>query len=432
MYLKDKINDRTAEVAVIGLGYVGMPLAVEVAKAGFKTHGIDIRREIIDSVNKGVNHIKDVDSQTVEMLVNDGLFSATDDFSVCEHTDIISICVPTPLTKTNDPDLSYIINATKNLVPYLRKGHLIVLESTTYPGTTEEIVMPILAKSGLIVDEDFFLAFSPERVDPGNSEFNTGNTPKVVGGTSEKSTEYASFFYSQIVGSVVKVSSTKVAEMTKLLENIFRCVNIALVNELTLLCDKMGIDVWEVIEAAATKPFGFMAFKPGPGLGGHCIPIDPFYLSWKAKEYGFNTEFIELSGKVNRYMPHYVINKISEALNKDKKSINGSSILLIGVAYKKDVEDTRESPAIKIAEKLLECGAMLSYYDPHIPEFDIQGINQKSVEALNKETISSQDLVVIVTDHSHVDYGLIAEHAKRIVDSRNILKDFELEKVTTL
>lgn len=431
MHLKEKIKDRTAEVAVVGLGYVGMPLVVEVAKAGFKTRGIDIRREIIDRINKGINHIKDVDSQIVETIVNDGLFSATDDFSVCEHSDVISICVPTPLTKTNDPDLSYIINATESIVPYLRKGHLVVLESTTYPGTTEEVVLPILAKSGLLVDEDFFLAFSPERVDPGNKEFGTKNTPKIIGGVSKNSTEYAADFYSQFIDNVIKVSSARVAEMTKLLENIFRCVNIALANELMLLCDRMGIDVWEVVDAAATKPFGFMAFKPGPGLGGHCIPIDPFYLSWKAREFGFNTEFIELSGKINRYMPQYVITKAVEALNKDKKSINTSNVMLLGVAYKKDVEDLRESPAINIAEMLLDRGAILTYHDPHIPEFHVQGVNQQSVE-LSAESICKQDLVIIVADHTNVDYELVVNNAKRIVDTRNILRNYKSERIEKL
>lgn len=428
MDIKEKIKNRTIEVCVVGLGYVGMPLAVEVAKSGFRTHGIDINKKVITQINKGINHIKDVDTQTVKKLVNDGLFGVTTDFSVCEQADVISICVPTPLTKTNDPDLSYIKNAAKSIVPYLRKGHLILLESTTYPGTTEEVLLPILLKSGLTVEKDFFLAFSPERVDPGNKEFRTKNTPKVVGGVSQKSMEYAACFYSQFIDTIIEVSSTRVAEMTKLLENIFRCVNIALVNELMLLCDRMGIDVWEVIDAAATKPFGFMAFKPGPGLGGHCIPIDPFYLSWKAREFGFNTEFIELSGKINKHMPQYVITKAVEALNKDKKSINGSNIMLLGVAYKKDVEDLRESPAIDIAERLLNRGAILTYHDPHIPEFQIHGVNQQSVE-LTKESVSDQDLVIIVADHTDVNYKLLVDNAKRIVDARNVLKNYRSERI---
>lgn len=431
MSLIEKLKDRTAEVAVVGLGYVGMPLAVEVAKSGLRTHGIDVNSKIIIQVNNGQNHIKDVDSKLVESLVNNGSFSATSDFSICEHTDVISICVPTPLNKNHEPDLSCIISAGENIVPYLRKGHLILLESTTYPGTTEEVLLPILAKSGLIVEEDFFLAFSPERVDPGNEKFSTKNTPKIVGGVSGKSTAAAAAFYSLFIDNVVEVSTSRVAEMSKLLENIFRCVNIALVNELTLLCDRMDIDVWEVIDAASTKPFGFMAFKPGPGLGGHCIPIDPFYLSWKAREYDFNTEFIELAGKTNRYMPRYVIQKIVEALNMDKKSINGSKIMLLGIAYKRDVEDLRESPALDVAGMLVERGASLSYHDPFVSEFDLEGDTVRSTE-LTEKAVSEADLIVIVTDHSDVDYSLIAKSAKRIVDTRNAMKDHKIEKVVRL
>lgn len=431
MDIIEKLKDGTAEVAVVGLGYVGMPLAVEVAKSGLRTHGIDINQRIIDQINKGLNHIKDVDTGLVEQLVNNGSFRATTDFSVCERADVISICVPTPLDKNHEPDLSFIKSAGKKIAPFLRKGHLVLLESTTYPGTTEEILLPILAKSGLIVDQDFYLAFSPERVDPGNEKFHTKNTPKVVGGVSEKSTKVAAEFYSKFIDNVVEVSTAQVAEMTKLLENIFRCVNIALVNELTLLCDRMNIDVWEVIDAASTKPFGFMAFKPGPGLGGHCIPIDPFYLSWKAREYGFNTEFIELAGKTNRSMPRFVIQKIVEALNTHKKSINGSKIMLMGIAYKKDVEDMRESPALDIANMLVERGAILMYHDPHVREFQLQGDTMKSVD-LNEKTVSDADLVVIVTDHTDVDYSLLAKSAKRIVDTRNAMKDHKLEKVVRL
>lgn len=431
MDLEEKLKDGTAEIAVIGLGYVGMPLAVEVARSGLRTHGIDVNQKIIDQINKGLNHIKDVDTKVVEQLVNNGSFSATTDFSICEHTDVISICVPTPLNEYNEPDLSYILKAGESIAPYLRKGHLVLLESTTYPGTTEEMLLPILAKSGLLVDKDFFLAFSPERVDPGNEKFSTKNTPKVVGGVSADSTKKAAAFYSRFIDNVIPVSTSKVAEMTKLLENIFRCVNIALVNELALLCDRMDIDVWEVVEAASTKPFGFMAFKPGPGLGGHCIPIDPFYLSWKAREYGFNTEFIELAGKTNRMMPRHVISKVADALNKDQKSINGSSILLLGIAYKKNVEDLRESPALEIAEMLVGKGAVLSYHDPHVAEFELDGDIVKSVE-LNAAVLSKADLVVIVTDHTDVDYGLIAEKAARILDTRNIMCKYKSEKIERL
>lgn len=431
MDLIEKLRDGTAQVAVVGLGYVGMPLAVEVAQSGLRTLGIDVNPDIVLKVNNGHSHIKDVNTEIVESLVNNGSLSATGDFSVCENTDVISICVPTPLNKNHEPDLSYITSAGENIVPYLRKGHLILLESTTYPGTTEEVLLPILAKSGLIVEEDFFLAFSPERVDPGNEKFSTKNTPKIVGGVSGKSTAAAAAFYSLFIDNVVEVSTSRVAEMTKLLENIFRCVNIALVNELTLLCDRMDIDVWEVIDAASTKPFGFMAFKPGPGLGGHCIPIDPFYLSWKAREYDFNTEFIELAGKTNRYMPRYVIQKIVEALNMDKKSINGSKIMLLGIAYKRDVEDLRESPALDVAGMLVERGASLSYHDPFVSQFDLEGDTVRSTE-LTEKAVSEADLIVIVTDHSDVDYSLIAKSAKRIVDTRNAMKDHKIEKVVRL
>ncbi|MBI4744948.1 MAG: nucleotide sugar dehydrogenase, partial [Actinobacteria bacterium] len=349
-----------------------------------------------------------------------GKLKATTDFSTINELDIIFVCVPTPLTQTKEPDLSAIIKSSEAISKHMRKEQLIILESTTYPGTTEEIVLPILEKNGLKIDKDFYLAFSPERVDPGNKKYTIKDTPKVVGGINENSTKIASLFYQQIIEKVIPVSSTQVAEMTKLLENIFRCVNIALVNELMILCDRMDINIWEVIQASATKPFGFMSFYPGPGLGGHCIPIDPFYLSWKAREYDFHTEFIELAGKVNENMPYYVVSKISQALNKHRKSINGSEILILGVAYKKDISDVRESPALKIIELLDKEGADVVYHDQFVDRVEVDGKAYNSI-SLTEETLRKSDCIVIVTDHTTVDYKAIAEISSCVVDMRNVL-----------
>ena len=423
MSLGERILSRDARVGIIGMGYVGLPLAVAVARAGFRVTGIDVDKAKVSSINDGISYIPDIGSALVSSSVTDGLFSATADFSVLKEMDIISICVPTPLSEMHEPDISYIRSATGEIAKHLRPGQMVILESTTYPGTTDEVILPVLEESGLTVGEGFYLGFSPERVDPGNQNFGMENTPKVVGGVTGACIELASLFYSQFVQMVVPVSSTKAAEMTKLLENIFRCVNIALVNELMLLCDRMDIDIWEVVEAASSKPFGFMPFFPGPGLGGHCIPIDPFYLSWKARQYDFHTEFIELAGKMNESIPYYVVSKIGDALNSHEKSIKGSNVLILGLAYKKDIGDTRESPAIKIISLLEKKGANVSYHDPYAEREIIDTKTYTSVE-LTQETVSASDCIVVVTDHTDVDYGMVADNARLVVDTRNRMKHF--------
>ncbi|MDI6717044.1 MAG: nucleotide sugar dehydrogenase [Actinomycetota bacterium] len=421
--LTDKITSKSARVAIIGMGYVGLPLSVAIAQAGFKVTGIDLDKEKVSKLNDGESYISDIETPVVKELAKAGLLSATTDFSVIKEVDIVSICVPTPLSEMREPDISYVRSAANEVAKYLKCGQLIILESTTYPGTTEEVILPILEESGLTVGKDFYLAFSPERVDPGNKTYGIKNTPKIVGGVTQTCTKVAEQFYGQFIERVVPVSSTRAAEMTKLLENIFRCVNIALVNELMLLCDRMDINIWEVIDAASTKPFGFMPFFPGPGLGGHCIPIDPFYLSWKARQYDFHTEFIELAGKTNESIPYYVVSKVGEALNSHEKSIKGSNILILGIAYKKDIGDTRESPALKIIALLEKLGAQIAYHDPYVAEEIIGTKTYKSVE-LTPEVVQESDCVLIVTDHSSVDYSLIAENARLIVDTRNKLKNF--------
>ena len=429
--LKRKITERKARIAVIGLGYVGLPLAVEFAKSGFRVTGIDTDTGKVDRVNAGVSYIQDVPAKELRREVSSGRLSATADFSVLREIDCISICVPTPLRKTRDPDVSSIVNATREIARYLHPGELVLLESTTYPGTTDELILPMLEETGLKVGKDFFLGFSPERVDPGNKSFMTSNIPKVVGGVTARCTEVAAEIYKTSVSTVVPVSSTKVAEMVKLLENTFRSVNIGLVNEIALMCDKMKIDVWEVIEAAASKPFGFMPFYPGPGLGGHCIPIDPFYLSWKAKLSGFEARFIELAGQVNSSMPYHVVSKVSEALNSVRKSVNGARILLLGVAYKADVDDSRESPALDIYQMLTSLGAEVWYSDPHISELKTERFQIRS-KPLTAELLEKADCVVITTAHSAFDYGLIASRARLIFDSRNALKGMKAKKIWRL
>ncbi len=410
-------------IAIVGLGYVGLPLAVEFAKKGVNVYGIERKKARVDAVNRGKSYIGDVDDNTLSKVVKSGYLKATQEFEILDNNiDAIIICVPTPLTKNKTPDVSYIISVSQKIVPYLHKGELIVLESTTYPGTTEEVVLPILKEGNLLPGEDFYLAFSPERVDPGNKKYYTGNIPKVVGGINEISTKKATELYKIIVPEVFAVSSPRAAEMTKLLENTFRLVNVALVDELAIFSEKMGIDVWEVVEAAKTKPYGFMPFYPGPGIGGHCIPIDPFYLLWKAKEYDVDISFIELAGKINDSMPEYVINKVAYALNSLRKSINGSKILIIGVAYKKDIGDVRESPALKIINILKSWKAEVSYYDPYVPRIKIQDEDLYSLNALDPETLSKYDCVLILTDHTNIDYELIAREAKLVVDTRNAIK----------
>jgi UDP-N-acetyl-D-glucosamine dehydrogenase len=419
--LIDRLRTKRARIGVIGLGYVGLPLAVEFADAGFTVTPVDLDQSKVDSIRRGVSYIPDVPSERVREVVDAGRLSPTRDFAILAEADAISICVPTPLRKTKDPDLSYIVAAVEEVSKYLRAGQLIVLESTTYPGTTDEVVRPMLERGGLVAGRDFFLAFSPERVDPANAEWHTGNTPKVVGGVDRASTEAACALYEQIVSTIVPVSSTSVAEMVKLLENTFRAVNIGMANELALMCRHMNIDVWEVIDAAKTKPFGFMAFYPGPGLGGHCIPIDPFYLSWKARQSGFESRFIELAGHVNASMPRYVVERVSEALNSVGKPLRGSRVHLYGMAYKADVGDYRESPAIDIVRLLEERGAAVSYTDPHVLVVDDHGVSMTGLgeaEAL----AAGIDCAVIVTNHRAFDYDALVRTAPLIVDTRNALK----------
>ena len=415
--LERKLKEQSAVVGVIGLGYVGLPLAVAFAKAGFRILGFDRQRRRVDWVNKGRSYIVDVASESLAAAVADGLLEATTDKSRLKEVDAICICVPTPLTKTKDPELSYVINESEQVAKYLQPGQLVVLESTTYPGTTREVMLPRLERSGLRAGQDFYLAYSPERVDPGNRENNIRNTPKVVGGIDPRSIRLAELLYQRIVDVVVPVSSTEVAEMTKIFENVFRNVNIALVNELAQLCEKMGISVWEVIDAAATKPFGYMPFYPGPGLGGHCIPLDPYYLANKAREYDFHTRFIELAADVNEQMPYYVVSRIMEALNSRGRSLKGARILMLGVAYKKDVEDTRESPSLKLIRLLRGKGADVSYNDPFVEQVQTAEDTLRSVE-VTEETLSSSDCVVIATDHSHYDYQNIVRKAALVFDTR--------------
>jgi UDP-N-acetyl-D-glucosamine dehydrogenase len=421
-----RIVDRTARTGVIGLGYVGLPLAVEFGRAGFTVTGIDVDQRKCFLLNGGKSDIQDVEDESVKSLVSAGRFHAVADLSEAGDLDTINICVPTPLRKTRDPDLSYIVASAQAVKEHLRPGMLIVLESTTYPGTTEEVVQVILEETGLAAGVDFFLAFSPERVDPGNEKWNTKNVPKVVGGLTPDCTQLAAALYGASIDTVVQVRSPKAAEMVKLLENTFRAINIGLVNELALMCDRIGIDVWEVIDAAATKPFGFMPFYPGPGLGGHCIPIDPFYLSWKVKEVGFEARFIELAGQVNAEMPHHVLEKISDALNDRGKALNGAKVLILGVAYKSDVSDVRESPALDVIALLLKKGANVSYHDPYVPHIDAEqwsgGTNMDSV-SLGGEVISSSDCVVVLTNHAALDLETIVADAPVVVDTRNAIKN---------
>lgn len=417
--LLQKIKSKTATIGVVGLGYVGLPLAVEKAKAGYKVIGFDVQEEKVNMVNEGINYIGDVMSEELSKLVEENSLTATTDYSFIEKVDAVAICVPTPLDLYRQPDTSYVESSTKDIAKYLHEGMLVVLESTTYPGTTEEIIKPILEKTGLLCGEDFFIAYSPERVDPGNKQFKTKNTPKVVGGVTEKCTKVASMLYSSVLeGKVHEVSSPAVAEMEKIHENTFRHINIALANEMAILCDKMGIDVWEVIDAAATKPYGFMPFYPGPGLGGHCIPIDPFYLTWKAREYNYHTRLIELSGEINNSMPEFVVQRCMQILNKEQKSLNGSNILILGVAYKRDIDDVRESPILNILEQLDEAGANWSVADPYVKTFHLKGKKVETVH-LTQEAVQKADLVLIGTDHSDFDYETVQAHAKTVFDTRN-------------
>jgi UDP-N-acetyl-D-glucosamine dehydrogenase len=423
--LRDKLRTRQARAGVVGLGYVGLPLAVELGKAGFHATGIDLDARKVDAINNGRSYIPDVATADVKQLHDAGKLDATTDFAIVRELDTINICVPTPLRKTKDPDMSYIVSAVEGIAKYLHPGMLIVLESTTYPGTTDEVVQPMLEATGLKAGVDFFLAFSPERVDPGNPTFQTHNVPKVVGGFTPNCSALAAELYGSAIQTIVPVSSTRVAEMVKLLENTFRAVNIGLVNELALMCDRMNIDVWEVVDAAKTKPFGFMPFYPGPGLGGHCIPIDPFYLSWKAKQTGFDPRFIELAGHINAGMPHYVVDKVSEALNTRRKALNGSKVLIAGVAYKRDIDDMRESPALDVMGLLLSRGAQVAYMDPYVPEVHGRewpgGYDIKATD-VPRGGLRQYDCVVIVTDHKTFDYDVMVREADLIVDTRNAIR----------
>ncbi|MDX2270277.1 MAG: nucleotide sugar dehydrogenase [Bryobacter sp.] len=428
--LIQKIQSKSARVGVVGLGYVGLPLAVEFAHAGFHVTGFDVDERKTTKLNAGESYIQDVPTATVRALVEAGKLDATTDFAAIAAMDTINICVPTPLSKAKDPDMTFVNSAVQSIAENFGPGKLVILESTTYPGTTEELVLPQLERNGLKVGQDFFLCFSPERVDPGNKQFQTRNIPKVVGGHTPACTEAGAALYSQALDRVVPVSGTKVAEMVKLLENTFRMINIGLVNEMAIMCNRMGIDVWEVIDAAATKPFGYMPFYPGPGLGGHCIPIDPFYLSWKSKQSGIEARFIDLAGYINGQMPHHVVAKVQEALNDAAKPVRGSRVHIVGMAYKRDIDDVRESPGLDIMHLLLQMGAQVSYSDPFIPSLRIDGHTLTTQDL--SSSASAADCVVIVTDHTNVDYAHLVETAPLILDTRNALKKFSSPKIVKL
>ena len=423
--LLKKIENKEIVVGVVGLGYVGLPLAVEKAKAGFKTIGFDVQAKKVELVNQGHNYIGDVVDSDLKKLVENGMLRATTDFSFVKDVDFIAICVPTPLDKHQQPDISYVKSSTEAISKYLTKETMVVLESTTYPGTTEELIKPILEKgSGLKCGEDFYLGFSPERVDPGNLIYKTKNTPKVVGAIGKDATEViASMYRAVLEGDVYEVSSPAIAEMEKILENTYRNINIGLVNELAILCNEMGISMWEVIDAAKTKPYGFQAFYPGPGLGGHCIPLDPYYLSWKAREYGFHTSMIESSMMINDKMPEYCVERASKILNRHKKAMNGAKVLVVGVAYKQDIDDYRESPALRVIEELEKMQADIEYFDPWVSEYVYQGKERKSIPEISPEIIASYDLIMITAAHSNVDYEMIQENAKAIFDTKNVMKN---------
>ncbi|HUV14379.1 MAG TPA: nucleotide sugar dehydrogenase [Acidobacteriota bacterium] len=446
MRLAEKIDSKQARICVVGLGYVGLPLAMEFVRSGFNVVGVDVDGETVACLREGTSHISDVSDEEVTSANESGKFQIYDSYEIISEVDCVSICVPTPLRKTRDPDISFVTAAVESARRYLRKGTLVVLESTTYPGTTEEILCPAFEEAGLKVGKDVYVAFSPERVDPGNPVHKTRNTPKIIGGVTPECTDLATRLYEQIIETVVPVSSTRAAEMVKLLENTFRAVNIGLVNELAVICDKLGLSVWEVIRAAATKPFGFMPFYPGPGLGGHCIPIDPLYLSWKLKSLNYNARFIELASEINTGMPEYCVGRIALTLNSQRKAVNGAKILILGVAYKPNVSDTRESPALDIIRLLEAEGAQVDYHDPHVPRFKTDGVATprdstpksgqgpeefKSSITLTAERVSEYDIVVLTTDHSQVDYKMILDSARLIFDSRNAFEEGH-EKVVKL
>jgi UDP-N-acetyl-D-glucosamine dehydrogenase len=426
-----KIEQRQVICGIIGLGYVGLPLAVQMAKSGYKVLGFDVSEPVVASINEGHSHIKDVESAELAPLVSGGLISATTDSSRLTECDAISVCVPTPLGKTRDPDVSYVVSATEAIARHLRRGQLIILESTTYPGTTRELMLPMLEAGGLHVGEDFFLCFSPERVDPGNEVWKVANTPKVIGGITAPCLRAGRALYAGAMESVVAVSCTESAELTKLLENTFRAVNIALVNEMAQVADRLGVNVFEVIEAAATKPFGFMKFTPGPGIGGHCIPLDPHYLAWKMKTLNYKTRMIELAGEINSEMPHYVVDKVQDALNQQGKAVRGSRILILGMAYKRDIDDMRESPSLDVMRLLMRKGADVTFHDPYVPEIRVDGQTYRST-ALGERVLNECDCVVISTDHQVVDYEFVVRHAPLVVDTRNATRNLTSENVVGL
>ena len=413
-----KAESRKALIGVVGLGYVGLPLVAEMAEAGYTVLGFDVTQRVVDTVNQGVSHVQDVPSERLARYVKAGKVSATTDLSRLGEPDCLAICVPTPLSKSRDPDVSFILAATDSVAKTIRPGQLVVLESTTYPGTTRELMLPALERSGLKVGQDFFLAFSAERVDPGNPRFHTRNTPKVMGGITPACSRVVVAIYQPAIETLVPVSSPEAAELAKLLENTFRSVNIGLVNEMAIVCDKLGVDVWEVIDAAATKPFGFMKFTPGPGVGGHCIPLDPHYLAWKMRTLNYRTRFIEVAGEVNSQMPEYWVEKVTAALNQQSKAVKGSQLLVIGVAYKPDIDDIRESPAMDVIRLLQQLGGVVEYHDPYIPEFREEGLTLKSVP-LDAARVRAADCVVIVTDHSSLDYEMLGREARALVDTRH-------------
>lgn len=425
--LLQKISQKEIRVGVVGLGYVGLPLAVEKAKAGFKTIGFDVQKEKVNLVNGGHNYIGDVIDEDLKQLVDDGMLSATEDFSFIKDVDFIAICVPTPLDRHQQPDISYVRDSTIEIAKYLSKNTMVVLESTTYPGTTEELIKPLLEEgSGLKCGEDFYLGFSPERVDPGNAIYKTKNTPKVVGAIGKDATEVIAAMYRAVLeGDVHEVSSPAIAEMEKILENTYRNINIGLINELAILCDKMNINLWEVVDAAKTKPYGFQAFYPGPGLGGHCIPLDPYYLSWKAREYGFHTSMIEASMMINDRMPEYCVERAGKILNRFQKSLYGSKVLVLGIAYKQDIDDYRESPALRVIEKLEETGANVDFYDPFIASYKENGVVKEGIQEIDEEIIASYDLIMIAAAHTTVDYDMVQSSAKVIFDTKNVMKNIE-------
>ncbi len=425
--LLKKISEKTITVGVVGLGYVGLPLAVEKAKAGFKTIGFDVQDEKVKLVNEGHNYIGDVVDNDLKELVNNGMLTATTDFSFVKDVDFVAICVPTPLDAHQQPDISYVKSSTEAISKYLTKGTMVVLESTTYPGTTEELIKPILEEgSGLKCGEDFYLGFSPERVDPGNLIYKTKNTPKVVGAIGKDATEVIATMYRAVLeGDVYEVSSPAIAEMEKILENTYRNINIGLVNELTMLCNKLGISMWEVVDAAKTKPYGFQAFYPGPGLGGHCIPLDPYYLSWKAREYGFHTSMIESSMMINDQMPEYCVERASKILNRHAKAMNGAKVLVVGVAYKQDIDDYRESPALRVIEVLKREQANVDFYDPWIAEYKYKGEKYQGIKEINPKIIAEYDLIMITAAHTNVDYDMIQKNAVAIFDTKNVMKNVE-------